>query len=85
MNYLRKLLIFIGVTNDKDQHFIGGFIISFLCGILTVPILGFLLSILIGGLKELYDRVSKTGVVDYNDFMATVLGGTIGFILLELF
>ena len=57
--------------NDKVLHFIVGFILS-ISGVIYTPliILGFIFAF---G-KEWYDGYTKTGVVEINDIIATLLG-----------
>ena len=57
--------------NDKILHFIAGFLLS-LTGIIFIPLL--LLGFIFAFGKEWYDGYTKTGVVEINDIIATLLG-----------
>ena len=57
--------------NDKILHFIAGFLLS-LTGIIYTPLL--LLGFIFAFGKEWYDGYTKTGVVEINDIIATLLG-----------
>tara|TARA_R110000803_G_scaffold144173_1_gene210073 strand:+ start:908 stop:1123 length:216 start_codon:yes stop_codon:yes gene_type:complete len=57
--------------NDKILHFIAGFLLS-LTGIIYTPFL--LLGFIFAFGKEWYDGYTKTGVVEINDIIATLLG-----------
>ena len=57
--------------NDKIQHFIVGFGLS-LAGIIFFPFI--LLGFVFGIGKELYDYVSRKGVADWQDMVATFCG-----------
>ena len=57
--------------NDKILHFIAGLLLS-LTGIIYTPLL--LLGFIFAFGKEWYDGYTKTGVVEINDIIATLLG-----------
>jgi len=57
--------------NDKIQHFIVGFGLS-LAGIIFFPLI--LSGFMFGIGKELYDYVSRKGVADWQDMVATFCG-----------
>lgn len=60
--------------NDKVLHFIAGLLLS-LTGIIFTPFL--LLGFIFAFGKEWYDGYTKTGVVEINDIIATILGATL--------
>ena len=57
--------------NDKILHFIAGLLLS-ITGIIYTPLL--LLGFIFAFGKEWYDGYTKTGVVEINDIIATLLG-----------
>ena len=57
--------------NDKIQHFLVGFGLS-LAGVIFFPFI--LLGFIFGIGKELYDYVSRKGVADWQDMVATFCG-----------
>jgi hypothetical protein len=67
--------------NDKVLHFIVGFILS-ISGVIYTPliILGFIFAF---G-KEWYDGYTKTGVVEINDIIATLLGAIMAVVIVLL-
>jgi membrane-associated HD superfamily phosphohydrolase len=64
--------------NDKILHFIAGFLLS-ITGIIFTPFL--LLGFIFAFGKEWYDHYTKTGVVEINDIIATILGVTLAVII----
>jgi len=64
--------------NDKVLHFIVGFLLS-ITGIIFSPLL--LLGFIFAFGKEWYDDYTKTGVVEMNDIIATLLGATLAVII----
>ena len=60
---------------DKLYHFIAGMIIFWVASyFITYPIISV---IVIGALKEVWDRIIKHSYADVWDFLATVVGGLI--------
>ena len=57
--------------NDKILHFVAGLLLS-MTGIVFTPFL--LLGFIFAFGKEWYDGYTKTGVVEVNDIIATLLG-----------
>ena len=72
---LRALQTFKGflLASDKWLHLSVGFVIAYFAGFLS-PILGFVLGVLIGAGKEIYDLVNKRGHAELWDFFFTVVG-----------
>jgi hypothetical protein len=65
------------IPNDKANHFIYGFIIFILSTLIFTNPISLLIVSIIGGSKEIYDKVSGTGNPEFLDFLATVLPGLI--------
>jgi hypothetical protein len=85
MNYwLGKLYIPCSIPADKQQHFISGAIL----GIVLTPFIGaysILVVAVIAALKEIYDYLHKDiHTPDFWDWVATVIGGVVGFVVLAL-
>jgi hypothetical protein len=85
MNYwLGKLYIPCSVPADKQQHFISGAIL----GIILTPFIGaysILVVAVIAALKEIYDaRHPDKHTADFMDWVATVLGGVLGMLIITL-
>ncbi len=85
MNYwLGKLYIPCGIPADKQQHFISGAIL----GIVLTPFIGaysIVVVAVIAALKEIYDaRHPDKHTADFWDWVATVLGGLVGFVTVSL-
>lgn len=59
---------------DKANHFIYGCLIYFIAQIWLVPVYALSVVILIGVLKELYDKISGKGTPDIMDSIWTILG-----------
>jgi len=65
--------------NDKILHFVAGFLLS-MTGIVFTPFL--LLGFIFAFGKEWYDGYTKTGVVEINDIVATLLGAILAVIII---
>jgi hypothetical protein len=81
---LGKLYIPCGIPADKQMHFISGFIIA---TVLT-PFIGFYsvaIVAIIAALKEIYDYLHpESHTADFWDWVATTLGGVVGFVFVAL-
>lgn len=81
---LGKLYIPCRVPADKQMHIVAGFIIA---AVLT-PFIGFYavaIVAIIAALKEIYDYLHpESHTADVWDWVATVLGGVVGFVLINL-
>jgi hypothetical protein len=81
---LAKLYIPCKVPADKQMHFIGGLVIA----ALFTPFIGaysILVVAIIALLKEIYDYLHKEiHTPDFWDWIATVLGGLVGFVIVAL-
>jgi hypothetical protein len=82
--FLAKLYVPCKVPADKQMHFACGFIIA---AILT-PFIGaysIVVVAIIALLKEIYDYLHKDiHTPDFWDWVATVLGGLVGFVIVAL-
>jgi hypothetical protein len=82
--FFAKLYIPCRVPADKQAHFLSGFIIA---AVLT-PFIGaysILVVAVIAALKEIYDaRHPDKHTADFMDWVATVLGGVVGFVVVAL-
>jgi hypothetical protein len=81
---LAKLYIPCKVPADKQMHFIGGLVIA----ALFTPFIGaysIVVVAIIALLKEIYDYLHKDiHTPDFWDWVATVLGGLVGFVIVAL-
>ena len=81
---LAKLYIPCKVPADKQMHFIGGLVIA----ALLTPFIGaysILVVAVIAALKEIYDaRHPDKHTADIWDWVATTLGGLVGFVTVSL-
>jgi hypothetical protein len=82
--FLAKLYIPCKVPADKQMHFIGGLVIA----ALLTPFIGaysIVVVAIIALLKEIYDYLHKDiHTPDFWDWVATVLGGLVGFVIVAL-
>lgn len=82
--FLSQFCIACKVPCDKQMHFLSGFIIA---AVLT-PFIGaysILVVAVIAALKEIYDaRHPDKHTADFWDWVATVLGGVVGFVVVAL-
>ena len=82
--FLAKLYIPCKVPADKQMHFIGGLVIA----ALLTPFIGaysIIVVAIIALLKEVYDYLHKDiHTPDFWDWVATVLGGLVGFVIVAL-
>ena len=81
---LAKLYIPCKVPADKQMHFIGGLVIA----ALLTPFIGaysIVVVAIVALLKEIYDYLHKDiHTPDFWDWVATVLGGLVGFVVIAL-
>ena len=66
---------------DKQAHFLAGTTICLSLALFVSPILGLITAIVLGAVKELWDGMGH-GTKDIWDFVATALGGVVGFVLI---
>jgi LytS/YehU family sensor histidine kinase len=69
---------FVPVKKNKDKycHFVVGLLISFWIGIFTSPMIGIIVGVIAGVLKETYDYKSY-GLFDKKDLLVTSFGATL--------
>ena len=72
------------IPQDKLLHFGAGFVIAFVVGLLTSPVLGFFAALVASVGKELYDHYSQGESFDPVDALVTWAGGIIPLILLNV-
>jgi hypothetical protein len=81
---LAKLYVPCKVPADKQMHFICGLVIA----ALLTPFIGaysILVVAVIAALKEIYDYLHKDiHTPDFWDWVATVIGGVVGFVIVAL-
>jgi len=66
------------IADDKKKHFLGSAILAIVFGLIFTPIIGAIISISIGILKEIYDKISGTGTADFYDIVADAAGVVTG-------
>ncbi len=72
------------MAKDKRLHFIAGMALSLVAGLLFCPLTGFITAAAVGALKEIiWDWLLKKGTPEFLDFVATVLGGVLGAVILH--
>jgi len=72
------------LARDKQMHFAAGLALSMLTGLLCTPTWGLLTAVVVGALKEIsWDRWLGRGTPEFLDFVATVLGGALGAVILH--
>ena len=82
--FLSKFCITCKVPCDKQMHFLCGLVIA----ALLTPFIGaysIVVVAIIALLKEIYDYLHKDiHTPDFWDWVATVLGGVVGFVIISL-
>lgn len=72
------------ILKDKLYHLIAGLLIAIIIGLIS-PISGLITSVIVGAGKEvIYDKLMKKGCFEVLDFVATCIGGVIGYLILML-
>lgn len=72
----------MNIRLDLQAHFFAGMAIAFTIALFTLsPLVGMITAIVVGVLKEVYDKYSKRGTPDHLDAIATGLGGLVVFVL----
>ena len=70
---------------DKLKHLLAGIGISLVFGVQFLPLIGLITAAIVGALKEIiWDWLLKKGTPELTDFLATCLGGGIGWALLKM-
>lgn len=73
------------MPKDKQKHLLAGLALAIIAGLLFCPRIGLATAAVIGALKEIiWDLLLKRGTPEWLDFMATVVGGVVGYTLLTL-
>lgn len=73
------------MPEDKQKHILAGMALAIIAGLLFCPRIGLATAAVIGALKEIiWDLLLKRGTPELLDFVATVAGGVMGYILLRL-
>lgn len=73
------------IQRDKTKHLLAGLALSILAGLSFCPLIGLATAAVVGALKEIvWDWLLKKGTPELLDFLATCLGGGIGWALLRL-
>ena len=82
--FLSKFCITCKVPCDKQMHFIGGLVIA----ALLTPFIGaysIVVVAIVALLKEVYDFLHpESHTADFMDWVATTLGGVVGFVIISL-
>lgn len=79
---LSKVRDFIKKTpEDKRKHFIAGFTICAFASLSVGYLLGFVIALLAGAGKEVYDRVTGKGTPEFKDFLFTAFGAIVSVVL----
>lgn len=73
--------MFNNIPKDKLLHFIAGVVVYSIALTFIGPANAFLMSVLIGLLKEIVDLFNPDSTPDVYDFTATALGGISGFLI----
>lgn len=74
----------IPIPKDKKLHLLAGLALSLLMGLLFCPLIGLATAAVVGALKEIiWDWLLKKGTPELLDFVATVLGGVLGAVILH--
>ena len=72
------------MLKDKKLHLLAGLALSILAGLLFCPRIGLAAAAVVGALKEIvWDWLLKKGTPELLDFVATVLGGVLGAVILH--
>ena len=74
----------IKIPKDKKLHLLAGLALAIITGLLFCPRIGLAAAAVIGALKEIvWDWLLKKGTPEFLDFVATVLGGVLGAVILH--
>jgi hypothetical protein len=68
------------IPADKANHFIYGLGLFIALTIARDPLFALALVVVVGIVKEVYDKVTATGTPDFWDAVATAAGGLAGYI-----
>ncbi len=74
----------IAIPKDKQKHLLAGLALSLAMGLFVYPTWGLITAAVVGALKEIiWDWLLKKGTPEFLDFVATVLGGVLGAVILH--
>lgn len=62
---------------DKANHFVYGAVIGFIAVLFLTSLQAMIVVVMIAGVKEIFDKFSKTGTPETFDFIWTFIGGTL--------
>ena len=72
------------LQKDKLKHAIAGVALFIVAGLFVYPLIGLATAAVVGALKEIiWDWLLKKGTPELLDFVATVLGGVLGAVILH--
>ena len=72
------------MPKDKKLHILAGIALAIIAGLLFCPLIGLATAAVVGALKEIvWDWLLKKGTPELLDFVATVLGGVLGAVILH--
>ena len=77
---MEKLLSILNSNLDKVVHFLGGYLLATILP--APPLVGLIIAITVGILKEIRDWRSKKGTPEVLDAIATIAGGLLGYLVL---
>jgi len=73
------------IKQDKLKHLLAGIGISLVFGVQFTPFIGLIIAAIVGALKEIiWDWLLKRGTPEFLDFLATVLGGAIAYMVVKI-
>ncbi len=72
------------MLKDKKLHLLAGLALAIIAGFLFCPLIGLATAVVVGALKEIvWDWLLKKGTPEFLDFVATVVGGVLGTVILH--
>ena len=72
------------LPQDKANHFVYGVVMFTLLLLIKSPEIALAIVVVIGVAKEVYDKYSGTGTPDVLDAVATMCGGSMGYLCTQL-
>ena len=84
LRWVVRVATYLGVPSDKLLHFICSALIMAMCSIFLNPMLSSFITIAIGLLKELYDKLSGRGCAELVDLWADIIGIAIGWLIVAI-
>lgn len=81
---MTRRIVLTVFKQDKLKHLLAGIGISLLIGIVFPPVWGLITAAIVGALKEIiWDWLLRKGTPEFLDFLATVLGGAIAYMVVK--